>query len=119
MLRYMQQIAVPEMGVEGQRLITDACVLVIGAGGLGTPVAIYLAAAGVGTIGIIDGDEVTESNLSRQFMYFVSDVGKNKSELLTAKLVEQNPAVKAIAYPEPLEESKASDLIRQFDIICD
>jgi molybdopterin/thiamine biosynthesis adenylyltransferase len=119
MLRYIQQIAVPEIGAEGQQKLRNAKVLVIGAGGLGTPVAVYLAAAGVGVIGIMDGDKVSVSNLSRQFMYLESDKGKLKAGLLRARLKAQNPAVHIDTIPEMLYADNAASYIGKYDIVCD
>src|SRR5688572_19662425 len=118
MLRYMQQITVPEIGTEGQQKIAKAKVLIIGAGGLGTPVAVYLAAAGVGNIGIMDGDKVNMSNLSRQFMYREADIGQPKVDLLAARLKEQNSTLYINTIPEMLQSANSS-LLSQYDIICD
>ncbi len=119
MQRYIPQLLVPEIGSEGQKKISAARVLIIGAGGLGTPLAIYLAAAGVGTIGIVDGDQVGLSNLSRQFMYNPNDVGQSKAGSLSAKLKLQNPDIKVTVYPEMVTDNNIADYIASYDIICD
>lgn len=119
MQRYIQQIAVAEMGIEGQSKITAATVLIIGAGGLGTPVAAYLAAAGVGSIGLIDADKIALSNLSRQFMYSETEIGKAKVTVLSSKLNTQNPGIKVHSYEEMLTETNAEEYISSYDIVCD
>ncbi|MEO8403431.1 MAG: HesA/MoeB/ThiF family protein [Chitinophagaceae bacterium] len=117
--RYWQQIAVPEIGSKGQHLLATAKVLLIGAGGLGTPAAIYLAAAGVGTIGLVDGDNVTVSNLSRQFLYHEHETGHPKVSVLANRLRQQNPVIVVREHMEMLNTSNAHDIISAFDIICD
>jgi molybdopterin/thiamine biosynthesis adenylyltransferase len=119
MKRYLQQIIVPEVGPSGQERIIAAKVLVVGAGGLGTPVAAYLASAGVGTVDIMDGDMVAETNLARQFLYSESDIGCSKAAILAAKLNQQNPAIPTRPIPMMLEEWNAKDIIGQYDIVCD
>lgn len=119
MQRYIQQIAVAEMSVEGQQKIAAAKVLIIGAGGLGTPLAVYLAAAGVGTIGLIDADKIVLSNLSRQFMYSETEIGKAKVAVLNFKLNTQNPSINIHSYEEMLTEGNAEKYISSYDIVCD
>jgi molybdopterin/thiamine biosynthesis adenylyltransferase len=119
MNRYLHQITVPEIGTAGQQQLSAAKVLVIGAGGLGTPVAVYLAAAGVGTIGIADGDRIAVTNLHRQFLYTEKETGQLKATILAAKLQEQNPGVHITADTDMLNETNAVHIIRQYDIICD
>lgn len=109
----------PEIGAAGQQQIAAAKVLVIGAGGLGTPVAVYLAGAGVGTIGIADGDTVSISNLPRQFYYTEESVGKSKALLLRERLQVQNPALNIVAHPFMLNSENIADCIGLYDIICD
>jgi adenylyltransferase/sulfurtransferase len=117
--RYDAQIRVEEIGLIGQQLISKAKVLIIGAGGLGTPVATYLAAAGIGVITLVDGDKVSVSNLHRQWQYTEGDAGKNKSELLKQKLIALNPEVQINAYNTNLTRENADDLIATHDIVCD
>ncbi len=119
MNRYWQQIIVPEISPEGQQKLANTKVLIIGAGGLGTIAAVYLAAAGVGTIGLADGDTVALSNLSRQFLYDESSIGKFKADILVAKLTAQNPDITLNAYQQNLDGENAISLIGAFDIICD
>ena len=119
MNRYWQQMIVPEIGAEGQQRIAAAKVLIIGAGGLGTPVAVYLAAAGAGTIGIADGDIVAVSNLPRQFLYDEKDAGQSKARVLAAKLIGQNPGVSINVHDEILDKENGSRLIASYDVVCD
>jgi molybdopterin/thiamine biosynthesis adenylyltransferase len=119
MQRYLQQITVPEIGATGQQLLSTAKVLVVGAGGLGTPVAVYLVAAGIGTIGIADGDSIAVTNLHRQFLYTEKETGQLKATVLAAKLQEQNPGVHITAHTDMLNEDNAGHLISQYDIVCD
>lgn len=117
--RYAQQMAVPEVGAKGQDLLGAARVLVIGAGGLGTPVAAILAAAGVGHLTLVDGDHVEPSNLHRQFLFDPEDIGKAKAAVLRARLMVQNPAVHIDARTKPLDASNANELIGAHHIVCD
>ena len=119
MLRYAQQIIVPEIGIEGQQRIASAKVLIIGAGGLGTPVACYLVAGGIGNIGIMDGDKVEASNLHRQFLYHENDIGQNKAEVLVHKLRQQNSSIQITAIQGFLNQDIAEEIFSGFDIICD
>src|SRR4051812_13885114 len=100
--RYQRQIVLPEIGREGQEKLKNARVLVVGAGGLGCPVLLYLVAAGVGTLGVVDGDKVSESNLHRQILYGTPDVGKSKVAVATQHLRESNPFVELVSYPHHL-----------------
>lgn len=117
--RYSRQIMLPEIGLKGQELLRAAKVLVIGAGGLGCPVLQYLAAAGVGTIGIADGDIVSLSNLQRQLLYTENDIDLPKAETAAAKLRLQNPHITVNAYNTNLDHENAIELISQYDIIVD
>jgi molybdopterin/thiamine biosynthesis adenylyltransferase len=117
--RYSRHILLQDVGVEGQEKISAGKVLVIGAGGLGAPVLLYLAAAGVGTLGIIDGDVVDLSNLQRQVIHFTPDVGKPKVESAREKIEQINPDVNVIAYPEFLTAANAFERIREYDFIID
>ena len=119
MNRYNRHIILSEVGPEGQQRLLDAKVLVIGAGGLGCPVLQYLAAAGVGTIGIIDHDVVEESNLQRQILFGTSSVGQNKALAAKSRLEDLNPTIEIQAYPEMLSPRNALKLFRQYDIVVD
>ncbi|MEO8759792.1 MAG: molybdopterin-synthase adenylyltransferase MoeB [Bacteroidia bacterium] len=117
--RYARHIILPEIGLVGQQKLKQAKVLVIGAGGLGCPVLQYLTAAGVGTIGIIDFDKVDESNLQRQILYNLEDVGKYKAEVAKEKLSRQNPYIQLTAINDQLSSKNALDIISQYDIVVD
>ena len=117
--RYSRHILIPEVGVEGQRRLKSSKVLVIGAGGLGSPVLMYLAAAGVGTLGIIDFDVVDESNLQRQIIHGQSDIGRLKSESARDAITEINPYVTVQLHRERLEASNAIEIIAGYDLIID
>ncbi len=127
--RYSRNIALSEIGQDGQELLLDSSVLVIGAGGLGSPVMLYLAAAGVGTIGIIDSDRVELSNLQRQILYGEDSVGKSKVLEAARRIKELNPDVEVIthkmrfglSYDAPLAEAEAAARIpiSEYDIIAD
>lgn len=117
--RYSRHILLQDIGVEGQEKINKGKVLVIGAGGLGAPVLLYLAAAGVGTLGVIDGDVVDLSNLQRQVIHFTPDVGKPKVESAKEKIIKINPDVKVITYHDFFSAENAFDLIKNYDFIVD
>src|SRR6185503_14579139 len=117
--RYQRQVVLPGFGEEGQQKLLKAKILVIGAGGLGCPVLQYLAAAGTGTIGIVDDDIVALNNLHRQVLYSVNDIGLSKSETATRKLNDLNPEIRIIPYDERLTTENALDLISEYDIIID
>ena len=117
--RYHRQLIVPGIGESGQEMMKKASVLVIGAGGLGSPVLMYLAAAGVGRIGIVDSDEVSTSNLQRQILYVTDDVTRPKAEVATEKLRHINPHITAIPYPVRFTEENADRLVAEFDIAVD
>ena len=117
--RYSRHILLNEVKEEGQLKLKKAKVLVIGAGGLGSPILLYLSAAGVGTIGIIDFDIIEESNLQRQVLFNSSDVGRSKSLTAKEKLEEKNPFIKAIAYDKKLTPNNAISIFKQYDIIVD
>ena len=119
MKRYDRQLILPEMGFESQRKLREASVLVIGAGGLGCPVLLYLVGAGIGRIGIIDHDVVDESNLHRQVLYQMTDIGQSKAETAAAKLGLLNPEVDFKAYPFKLTAENAKELIGQYDLVID
>lgn len=117
--RYSRHILLKDVGVEGQEKIKNGKVLVIGAGGLGAPVALYLAAAGVGTIGIIDGDVVDISNLQRQVIHFTADIDKPKVESAKEKMLAINPNVKVVTYHDFLRAENALDIVKDYDFIVD
>ncbi len=113
--RYSRHILLQDVGLEGQEKILNAKVLIIGAGGLGAPAALYLAAAGVGTIGIVDADNVDLSNLQRQVIHFTKDVGKPKVESAKEKMLAINPDIKVNAIKEFLFSDNALDIIKDYD----
>jgi molybdopterin/thiamine biosynthesis adenylyltransferase len=117
--RYSRHILLQDVGVEGQEKISNGKVLVVGAGGLGAPVALYLAAAGVGTIGIIDGDVVDLSNLQRQIIHFTQDIDKPKVISAKEKINQLNPDVNVITYQTLLTAENALDIIQDYDFIVD
>ena len=117
--RYQRQIILKEFGKEGQQKLLEAKVLIIGAGGLGCPVLQYLAAAGVGTIGIVDDDVVELNNLHRQVLYSVNDIGLSKAETAAQVLRKMNPEIKVISYTERLTPQNALRIIDEFEIVID
>lgn len=117
--RYSRQIMVPDIGGKGQIRLRQSRVLVIGAGGLGSPAAFYLAAAGVGTLGIVDPDKVELSNLQRQILHATSDLGRPKIDSAQKKLHELNPGVRVEAHAERFEESNAGGLAADYHFIVD
>lgn len=117
--RYSRQIFIEEIGLEGQRKIINAKVLVIGAGGLGSPIIQYLAAAGVGTLGVVDFDEVELHNLNRQIIHNENSVGKLKVKSAEEFVKKLNHQVKFIGIQQKIDESNAGGIISQFDIIID
>ncbi|MDP4210536.1 MAG: molybdopterin-synthase adenylyltransferase MoeB [Bacteroidota bacterium] len=117
--RYSRHIILQDVGVEGQLKIAAGKVLIVGAGGLGSPVALYLAAAGVGTIGIIDGDVVDMTNLQRQVIHFTDDVNKAKVLSAKEKIEQLNPDVKVVVYQELLSTYNIFDIIKEYDIVVD
>jgi sulfur-carrier protein adenylyltransferase/sulfurtransferase len=118
-LRYSRHLLLPEVGVEGQRKLKAARVLAIGAGGLGSPLSLYLAAAGVGTIGIVDFDVVDLTNLQRQIVHGTSTLGRPKLESAAARLTDLNPNVNVIGHEARLTSENALDIIRDYDIVID
>lgn len=117
--RYSRQIFIEEIGLEGQRKIINAKVLVIGAGGLGSPVIQYLAAAGVGTLGVVDFDEVELHNLNRQIIHNENSVGKSKVKSAEKFVKNLNKQVNFISFENKIDDSNAEEIISQFDIIID
>ena len=117
--RYSRHLIIPDVGVPGQKRLKNAKVLVVGAGGLGSPALLYLAAAGVGTLGIIDFDVVDESNLQQQVIHGVSDLGKPKALSAKESIVEINPHVNVILHEERLDSDNALDIFRPYDLVLD
>jgi adenylyltransferase/sulfurtransferase len=117
--RYSRQIMVPDIGGKGQIHLRQARVLVIGAGGLGSPAALYLAAAGVGTLGIIDPDRVELSNLQRQILHATGDIGRQKVQSAQAKLHQLNPDVQIKIYPVRFEAGNAGEIASDYQFIVD
>jgi len=117
--RYGRHLILPDFGMEAQLKLKNASVLVVGAGGLGCPVLQYLAAAGVGHIGIVDFDKVEESNLQRQILYTVDDIGKSKALTAKAKLEKLNPHLKITAFETRIDKSNVLEIIENFDVIAD
>lgn len=117
--RYARHLAIPEFGIEGQHRLKTARVLVIGSGGLGSPLLLYLAAAGIGKIGIVDFDTVDISNLQRQVLFSVDDVGQSKAELAARRIRALNPHVEVQVYREAFTRHNAMDIIRDYDIVAD
>jgi sulfur-carrier protein adenylyltransferase/sulfurtransferase len=117
--RYSRHLIIPDLGVDGQKRLKNARVLVIGAGGLGSPALLYLAAAGVGTIGIVEFDVVDESNLQRQIIHGQSDIGRSKAESARDSILEINPLVEVRLHEFRLEADNAVDLFAQYDLILD
>ncbi|MDX1943167.1 MAG: ThiF family adenylyltransferase [Saprospiraceae bacterium] len=116
---YARHLVLPELGLEGQLLLKAARVLVVGAGGLGSPLLWYLAAAGVGHIGIVDGDVVDISNLHRQVLYTIHDLGQSKAEVAQKRLQALNPHIQIQIFPTFLTNENALEIIHQFDIVAD
>jgi sulfur-carrier protein adenylyltransferase/sulfurtransferase len=117
--RYSRHLIIPDLGVDGQKRLKNARVLVIGAGGLGAPALLYLAAAGVGTIGIVDFDIVDESNLQRQVIHGVADVGRSKTQSARDSIIAINPLVQVRLHEFRLDPGNAVELFKQYDLIVD
>jgi sulfur-carrier protein adenylyltransferase/sulfurtransferase len=117
--RYSRHLIMPEVALDGQKKLKQARVLTIGAGGLGAPLAMYLAAAGVGTLGIVDFDVVDESNLQRQIIHGTSDIGRPKMESARDRINDINPNVHVEAYEEALSSENALEIFKDFDVIVD
>jgi adenylyltransferase/sulfurtransferase len=118
-LRYSRHLLIPEVGLEGQRKLKASSILVIGTGGLGSPVSLYLAAAGVGRIGLVDFDVVDTSNLQRQVIHGRSTVGKLKVESARARLLDLNPDIQVDAYNEPFTSANAMRIVGDYDVVVD
>ena len=117
--RYSRQIILKKIGVVGQKKLLKSSVLIVGAGGLGSPIAIYLAAIGIGNIGIIDKDSVEISNLGRQIIFTTSDIKKNKSYTAINKLKKTNPDIKLKSFNKNLTTKNINNLAKNFDVIVD
>src|SRR5215207_4177728 len=117
--RYSRHLIMPEVALEGQKQLKAAKILTVGTGGLGSPLALYLAAAGVGTIGIVDFDVVDESNLQRQIIHGTSDVGRPKIESARDRLEDINPNVNVVAYEEALTSENALEIFGDYDVVVD
>jgi adenylyltransferase/sulfurtransferase len=117
--RYARHLGLPEIGLVGQRKLRDASVLCIGLGGLGSPASLYLAAAGIGRLGLVDFDRVDRSNLQRQILHGESDLGRLKLESAVDTLREINPDVEIVGYPERLTAANALEIAREHDVILD
>ncbi|HKE67782.1 MAG TPA: adenylyltransferase/sulfurtransferase MoeZ [Nocardioidaceae bacterium] len=117
--RYSRHLIIPDVGMDGQKRLKNARVLVIGAGGLGSPALMYLAAAGVGTLGVVDFDTVDESNLQRQIIHGQSDIGRSKAESAKASVAEINPYVRVVVHDERLDNDNVLGIFEQYDLIVD
>jgi len=117
--RYSRHLIMPEVGVEGQQRLKAARVLCVGAGGLGSPASLYLAAAGVGTLGLVDFDTVDVSNLQRQILYSTEDVGRPKLEVAAARLTALNPGVQVVTHETALTSANALEILADYDVIVD
>src|SRR3954467_798500 len=117
--RYSRHLIIPDVGMSGQKRLKNAKVLVIGAGGLGSPALLYLAAAGVGTLGIAEFDEVDESNLQRQIIHGQSDIGKSKAVSAKESIAETNPLVNVIVHDERLDNDNVLEIFKDYDLIVD
>jgi adenylyltransferase/sulfurtransferase len=117
--RYARHVLIPDVGMEGQRRLKNARVLVVGAGGLGSPALMYLAAAGVGTIGVVDDDLVEMSNLQRQVVHGVADVGRLKSESAAETLASMNPLVRVVRHDVRIDSTNALEIIADYDLVLD
>ena len=118
-LRYSRHLLIPDVGLQGQLKLKQAAVLIIGAGGLGSPVALYLAAAGVGRIGIVDSDVVDASNLQRQVLHGSAELGQPKVESARRRMLDLNPNITVDIYPEPFTAANARQIAAPYDVIVD
>ena len=118
-LRYSRHLLIPEVGLEGQKKLKASSALIIGTGGLGSPVALYLAAAGIGRIGLVDFDVVDATNLQRQIIHGTTTIGKLKVESAKSRLVDLNPDIQVDAYNEPFTSENAKRIASQYDILID
>jgi len=119
LLRYSRHFPLAEVGVEGQRRLKAARVLLVGMGGLGSPLGLYLAAAGVGTLGLVDDDTVDASNLQRQVVHGTADLGRSKLDSAMDRLADVNPHVELVPHPVRLDASNALEILRDYDVVVD
>jgi molybdopterin/thiamine biosynthesis adenylyltransferase/rhodanese-related sulfurtransferase len=119
LLRYARHLALPQVGMEGQRRLKAARVLCVGAGGLGSPLALYLAAAGVGTLGLVDFDVVDATNLQRQILHGTKDVGRSKLDSAVERLADANPHVEVVRHDTRLTSENALDILAGYDVVVD
>jgi len=119
LVRYSRHIILPEVGIEGQRQLKGARVLCVGTGGLGSPLALYLAAAGIGTLGLVDFDVVDASNLQRQIIHATPDIGRKKLDSAAEKLTALNPELRVIKHDTRLSSSNALDIFKDYDVVAD
>ncbi len=117
--RYSRHLILPEVGMEGQRKLKAARVLCVGTGGLGSPLAFYLAAAGVGTLGLVDFDVVDASNLQRQIIHSTKDIGRKKLDSAAEKLTALNPALNVVKHETMLTSANALEILKDYDIVAD
>lgn len=117
--RYARQLVMPEVGEDGQCRLRDARIFVVGAGGLGSPILLYLAAAGVGTLGIADDDRVSMTNLNRQILYSTEDLGRSKAVTAVQRVRALNPEVKAIPYEVRVLRENGLRLVREYDLVVE
>jgi adenylyltransferase/sulfurtransferase len=117
--RYSRHLILPEVGMEGQRRLKAARVLCVGAGGLGSPLALYLTAAGIGTLGLVDFDVVDASNLQRQIIHFTKDIGRKKLDSAVEKLTALNPAIRIVKHETMLTSANALEILKDYDIVAD
>lgn len=118
-MRYDRQTMLPEIGEAGQKLLKEARVLIVGVGGLGSPIALYLAGAGVGCIGLVDDDVVSISNLQRQVLYSEKELGKRKAVCAAERLIALNSEITVRPYPARLTKENADDIISEYDMVVD
>ena len=119
LIRYARHFVLPDFGIEGQMRLKNGSVLVVGAGGLGSPVLLYLAAAGVGRIGIIDADKVDDSNLQRQVLYTTEDIGQFKVQAAKKRLLALNPHIQIETYCYDLRSDNALEIMGLYDVVAD
>src|SRR6185437_8492538 len=117
--RYARHLIIPDVGLEGQKRLKAARVLLVGAGGLGSPAALYLAAAGVGHLGLVDFDVVDVTNLQRQVLHGTKDVGRPKIDSARDRIADLNPQVELKTYETTLTSQNALDIIREYDLVLD
>src|SRR3954467_11586547 len=115
--RYSHHLIIPDVGMTGQKRLKNSKVLVVGAGGLGSPALLYLAAAGVGTLGIVDFDTVDDSNLQRQIIHGVSDIGKSKAQSAKESIADTNPFVNVVVHDVRLDNDNVMEIFTQYDLI--